>query len=110
MKYLSQPIANSTNSKMHLVELQHKLMEAQGKFNDDKIRTYTASVRCQRDIGKTVYVGEDGIPHLHKTNKQGSSTVVTTAPTITEPTSIKIINAKLDRIVSLRESQHQSKV
>jgi hypothetical protein len=33
MKYLSQPIANSTNSKMHLVELQHKLMEAQGKDN-----------------------------------------------------------------------------
>ena len=64
------------------------------------------------ESGKTVYVEEDGTPHLHKTNKQGSSTVVTTTPTpiIAEPTSLKIINAKLDRIISLLESQYQSKV
>ena len=66
------------------------------------------------EFGKTVYAEEDGTPHLHKTNtnKQGSSTLVTTStttPTI-EPTSLKIINAKLDRIISLLESQHQSKV
>ena len=63
------------------------------------------------ESGKTVYVEEDGTPHLHKTNKQGSSTVVTntTTPTM-EPTLLKIINAKLDRIISLLESQIQSKV
>ena len=38
-------ITNNNNT----IELQHKLMEAQGKFND-KIRPYTASVRCQKDI------------------------------------------------------------
>ena len=36
------------------------------------------------ESGKTVYVEEDGTPHLHKTNKQGPSTVVTT-----ESTSLK---------------------
>ena len=59
---------------------------------------------------KTVYLEEDGTPHLHKTNKQGSSTVVTTNSTLsTGPTttSLKIINAKLDRIITLLESQHK---
>ena len=38
------------------IELQHKLMEAQGKFND-KIRPYTASVRCQKDIESLSKIG-----------------------------------------------------
>ena len=38
------------------IELQHKLMEAQGKFND-KIRPYTASSRCQKDIESLSMVG-----------------------------------------------------
>jgi hypothetical protein len=58
--------------------------------------------------GKTVYVEEDGTAHQHKAKQeqqlqsqqsQGSITVVT------EPTAMKIINAKLDRIISLLESQ-----
>ena len=45
-------IANNNNT----IELQHKLMEAQGKFND-KIRPYTASVRCQKDIESLSKIG-----------------------------------------------------
>jgi hypothetical protein len=57
--------------------------------------------------GKTVYIEEDGTGHQHKTKQQqghqqgqGSTTVVT------EPTAMKIINAKLDRIISLLEKEH----
>lgn len=66
--------------------------------------------------GKTVYIEDDGTGHQHKVKQQqqkqllqqqqqtqGSATVVTT-----EPTSVKIINAKLDRIISLLEREHQS--
>jgi hypothetical protein len=58
--------------------------------------------------GKTVYVEDNGTAHQHKIKQQqeqqqqesqGSTTVVT------EPTAMKIINAKLDRIISLLESQ-----
>lgn len=60
--------------------------------------------------GKTIYKNEDLTPHQHKQanqqsqqqgqqQQQGSTTVVT------EPTSMKIINAKLDRIIALLESQ-----
>ena len=45
-------ITNNNNT----IELQHKLMEAQEKFND-KIRPYTASVRCQKDIENLSKVG-----------------------------------------------------
>ena len=71
------------------------------------------------DSGKTIQLEEDGTKHVHKTKgqqtqeQQGSSTVVTTStttPTNAELTSIKIINTKLDHIISLLESQHQSKV
>ena len=41
------------------IELQRKLMEAQGKYNsnNDKIRPYTASVRCQKDIESLSKIG-----------------------------------------------------
>jgi flagellar basal body rod protein FlgB len=66
---------------------------------------------------RTIQLEEDGSKHIHKTKQQQESqeqqsqqpqsqdspTVVTT----TEPTSLKIINAKLDRIISLIESQWQ---
>ena len=45
-------ITNNNNT----IELQHKLMEAQGKFND-KIRPYTASVRYQKDIESLSEIG-----------------------------------------------------
>ena len=53
---------------------------------------------------KPFTVEEDGTPHLHKTNKQGSSTVVTT-----ESTSLLKIDSmqNLDRIISVLESQRQ---
>jgi hypothetical protein len=60
--------------------------------------------------GKTIYKNEDMTSHQHKTKQpeqeqqsqpQASTTIVT------EPTSVKIINAKLDRIIALLESQQQ---
>ena len=45
-------ITNNNNT----IELQHKLMEAQGKFND-KIKPYTASVRRQKDIERLSKIG-----------------------------------------------------
>ena len=45
-------ITNNNNT----IELQHKLMEAQGKFND-KIKPYTASVRRQKDIESLSKIG-----------------------------------------------------
>jgi hypothetical protein len=43
----------------HLVELQRKLIEAQGidKNSIDRIRSYTASVRCQKDIESLKRIG-----------------------------------------------------
>ena len=35
---------------MYILRLQRALDEANGRYQDDKIRTYTASVRCQKDI------------------------------------------------------------
>lgn len=68
--------------------------------------------------GKAIRVEEDGSAHVHKTKQQqeaaqlpeqqshqaqqqglGSTTIVT------EPTSMKIINAKLDRIISMLETR-----
>jgi len=66
--------------------------------------------------GKTIYIEEDGIGHRHKTKgghiiKQqqqpsaattnSSSTVGTTDITEGSSTAIKIVNAKLDRIINL---------
>ena len=39
-----------------IIELQHELMEAQGKYGD-RIRPYTASVRCQKDIEGLAKIG-----------------------------------------------------
>ena len=47
--------------------------------------------------GKTVYKNPDMSPHVHK-QAQGQSTTI-----VAEPTSMKIINAKLDRIIALLE-------
>lgn len=62
--------------------------------------------------GKTIYKNEDMSPHQHKQqakqqqqSQQGQAAASTTI--VTEPTSLKIINAKLDRIISLLESQKQ---
>ena len=35
---------------MYILRLQRALDEAKGKYYDDKITTYTASVRCEKDI------------------------------------------------------------
>ena len=35
---------------MYLLKLQRALDEANGRYQDDKIVKYTASVRCQKDI------------------------------------------------------------
>ena len=35
---------------MYILRLQRALDEAKGRYQDDKIRTYTASVRCEKDI------------------------------------------------------------
>lgn len=59
--------------------------------------------------GRTKYLNEDGSKHTHlgssfssQQQQQGSTAVVTEPPT----TSLKIINAKLDRIIALlTESQ-----
>ncbi len=47
------------NDSSNIIELQHKLMEAQGKHNsnNDKFRPYTASVRCQKDIDHLSRIG-----------------------------------------------------
>lgn len=57
--------------------------------------------------GKTIYKNEDMTPHQHKQQqeKQPSSLQQASTTIVTEPTSLKIINAKLDRIIALLESQ-----
>jgi hypothetical protein len=41
---------------MHIVELQHKLNEGQGRYND-KVRVYSASARCQKDVESLSKIG-----------------------------------------------------
>ena len=42
----------------HIVELQRKLMETEGNDNNnDRIKSYTASVRCQKDIDSLSKIG-----------------------------------------------------
>lgn len=50
-------LRNDSSSSSGIIELQHKLMEAQGKCGDDKIRPYKASVRCQKDIESLSKIG-----------------------------------------------------
>jgi hypothetical protein len=59
--------------------------------------------------GKTKYLNEDMTRHTHlgsspqqqqQQQQPEASTII-----VTEPTSLKIINAKLDRIIGLLESQ-----
>lgn len=52
------------------------------------------------DHDKTVYVEEDGTSHQHKLKQQQQHQQASTT-VVTEPTSLKIINAKLDRIIAL---------
>ena len=61
--------------------------------------------------GKTIYRNEDMLPHVHKQAKQQQSQPQQQSSIIvTEPTSLKIINAKLDRIIALLlESQQQER-
>ena len=61
----------------------------------------------KNENNKTIYLEEDGSKHAHKTQQhqmqqqaQGSTTTV-----VTEPTATKILNAKLDRIISLLEER-----
>ena len=53
--------------------------------------------------GKTVYIEENGTTHQHKTKQQqqaqGSTTVVS------ESTQLKIVNAKLDRVIAFLEER-----
>jgi hypothetical protein len=55
--------------------------------------------------GKTLYVEENGTPHMHKVKQEQQQQQGSTTTVVTEHTSLKIINAKLDRIISLLESQ-----
>ena len=78
------------------------------KNNFPGVRVYLDG---KTEDGKTVYKNEDMSAHSHKQQKQQqpeSSTIVTEPATTI--TAMKIINAKLDRIISLLVSQHQSKV
>jgi hypothetical protein len=57
LKYLSHAVVNY-NCKMYILRLQRMLNEAQGKYvNDDKVRAYTASIRCQKDIESLSKIG-----------------------------------------------------
>jgi hypothetical protein len=85
-------------------------------------KTYTCFV-CQKsghDIhvfldgkdeqGHTKYLNEDMTRHTHLGSGQQQQTQSPQASTTTvtaEPTSLKIINAKLDCIIALLEGQHQ---
>lgn len=42
---------------MHIFELHYKLMEAQGKNINGRIRPYTASARCRKDIENLSKIG-----------------------------------------------------
>ena len=57
MKYLSQPVAKIILVIMYILRLQRALDEAKGKYYDDKIRTYTGSIRCQKDIESLKNIG-----------------------------------------------------
>ena len=56
--------------------------------------------------GKTIYIKEDGTAHRHKTIDQGQ-TASANAVLTTENTAIKIINAKLDRIIDILAESRQ---
>ena len=62
------------------------------------------------DDGKTIYKNIDMSPHVHKPQQQqekGSSNVLSTVTA--ESTSLKVINAKLDRIITLLTEPHQQR-
>ena len=76
------------------------------KNNFPGVRVYLDG---KTEDGKTVYKNEDMSAHAHKQQKQQQQSQF--SHIVTEPTTVmKILNAKLDRIISLLESQHQSKV
>ena len=58
--------------------------------------------------GKTIYKNEDLTPHQHKSeaeSPQNRAQKSSFDTVVTEPTSLKSINTKLDRIIELLESQ-----
>ena len=55
--------------------------------------------------GHTKYLNEDGTKHIHKGKEQDTESSSSVATTTTESMSMKIINAKLDRIIALLGSQ-----
>lgn len=57
--------------------------------------------------GKTIYKNEDMTPHQHKQKQEQQQQQQASTTIMTEPTSLKIINTKLDRIIALLESQSQ---
>jgi hypothetical protein len=59
------------------------------------------------DQGKTVYIEEDGTGHVHKTQTQTKSSSNGSTTVVSESTQLKIINAKLDRVISLLEEEKQ---
>ena len=62
--------------------------------------------------GRTIQLEEDGTKHIHKGKQEQpqEQPQPQSSNIVTESTVMKILNAKLDRIISLLESQHQSKV
>jgi hypothetical protein len=55
--------------------------------------------------GKTIYKNEDSTPHQHKTRQQQPQQPQASSTIVTEPTLLKNINTKLDKIIALLESQ-----
>ena len=65
--------------------------------------------------GKTIYIEEDGMTHQHKYKgkEQGqpsmqSTTSAATTTLTTDSTALKIINAKLDRIINILEPNQKA--
>ena len=67
------------------------------KNNFPGVRVYLDG---KTDDGITVYKNEDMTPHQHKQQVKPQQQQVSTT-VVTEPTSLNIINAKLDRIITL---------
>lgn len=109
-----------------VVQTRARLLLCMGRYRIEAMasrKTYSCYV-CQKaghDIqvfldgkdeqGRTKYLNEDMTKHTHLGSSSSISQEQQLASTtiVTELTSIKIINAKLDRIISLLESQHQQK-
>jgi hypothetical protein len=61
--------------------------------------------------GKTIYKNPDMTPHVHKQHTQETRQIISGSTTVvSESTMLKVISAKLDRVITLLEELHGKKL